>query len=83
MIQPITKKRGDLGEIITTEAPSPRTALSASPGTGSHEGRAMAFPKWLHISARRIGFGDVPLITPNSWMNETEFSMVEGRKEIS
>ena len=62
-----------MGEILTTEAPSPRTALSAKSGTGSHEGRPMAFPKWSHISARRTGFGAVPFITPNIRITETQF----------
>lgn len=59
------EKKQENKQILTTEAPSPRTALSATSGTGSHEGRAMAFPNCSHISASLTGFGAVPLITPD------------------
>jgi hypothetical protein len=52
--------------LLTTVAPSPRTALSAKSGTGSHEGRPKTFPSCSHNSDNRTGFGAVPLITPNA-----------------
>lgn len=52
--------------LLTTEAPSPRTALSAKSGTGSHEGRAKTCPSCSHNSDNRTGFGAVPFITPNT-----------------
>jgi hypothetical protein len=51
-------------QVLTTEAPSPRTALRAKSGTGSHDGRPITFPNCSHISANRTGFGAVPLMTP-------------------
>lgn len=68
------KARGwNLEAILTTEAPSPRTALSASSGTGSHEGRPMTCPKCSHISARQIGFGAVPLMTPTLHLDRVPY----------
>jgi hypothetical protein len=49
---------------ITTEPPSPSTALSANSGTGTQEGRPTTRPNWSHSSDRRTGLGAVPLITP-------------------
>lgn len=51
--------------ILTTEAPSPRTALRAKSGTGSHEGLPIAAPNREHNSANVTGFGAVPFITPD------------------
>uniref|UniRef100_A0A2P2LJ89 Uncharacterized protein n=1 Tax=Rhizophora mucronata TaxID=61149 RepID=A0A2P2LJ89_RHIMU len=61
----------------TTEAPSPRTALSANSGTGSHEGLPRTLPSRLHISANRTGFGAVPLITPDIEFTKFEFTNYE------
>lgn len=65
--------------ILTTEAPSPRTALSANSGTGSQEGRPTTCPSCSHISDNRTGFGAVPLITPvvskaNAWTCRSIFA---------
>lgn len=59
------KKMRMFVRILTTVAPSPRTALRAKSGTGSHEGRPRTAPNWLHISANLTGFGAVPFITPD------------------
>lgn len=61
-------------DILTTKAPSPRTALRANSGTGSHDGRPKTLPRWSHISANRTGFGAVPLMTPNIQHTESEFN---------
>ena len=50
---------------VTTEAPSPSTALSANSGTGNQEGRPTIRPSRSHSSDKRTGLGAVPLITPN------------------
>lgn len=60
--------------VFTTEAPSPRTALRAKSGTGSHDGRPRTFPNFSHISANLTGCGAVPLITPDIQVIETEFN---------
>lgn len=60
----------EYNKMLTTEAPSPRTALRAKSGTGSHEGRPKTDPRCSHISARRTGFGAVPLITPDIYIQE-------------
>lgn len=50
---------------VTTEAPSPSTALSANSGTGNQEGRPTIRPSRSHSSDKRTGLGAVPLMTPS------------------
>lgn len=64
MPEQATKQYKD-NDILTTEAPSPRTAFRAKSGTGSHDGRPKTLPRCSHISANRTGFGAVPLMTPD------------------
>lgn len=71
----IKQLRSKLEEILTTLAPSPRTALSAKSGTGSHEGLPMTFPKCSHISANLTGFGAVPFITPDGIFKSNKLSI--------
>lgn len=59
---------------VTTEAPSPRTALSAMSGTGNQDGRPMALPRCSHISPILTGFGAVALMTPITNNHHPEFT---------
>lgn len=69
-------------QVLTTEAPSPRTALRAKSGTGSHDGRPRTFPNCSHISANRTGFGAVPLMTPEITPIELSSIIVKFRIEV-
>ena len=53
----IKQLRSKLEEILTTLAPSPRTALSAKSGTGSHEGLRYGMRGIAKLSAGDYSLG--------------------------